>query len=147
MLRPDGGPIGWNALLPLGMGVCFAVYQILTRALRADSHSVRLFHTALWVFIALSCYVPFVWQTPSWRGCAVMGTIGLLGWVGLYALDLAVDAAPPAAYAGFAFLQLVWSALLESAVHGFAPAGVQVAGMLLIVATLACYGIPGRTET
>jgi drug/metabolite transporter (DMT)-like permease len=146
MLHPDRAAFGWNALLPLSMGFCFATYQILTRSLRADSHSVRLFHTALWVFLALSFYLPFVWQTPSWRGCAVMGAIGLLGWVGLYTLDLAMDSAPPAAYAGFAFLQPVWSAVLESALHG-APSGAQVAGILLIVAALGCYGIPGRAES
>jgi drug/metabolite transporter (DMT)-like permease len=139
IVRPAWTAISWNAVLPLTMGLCFVVYQILTRGLRADSHAVRLFHTALWVFVPVSCYVPFVWQTPSWRGAAAMAVIGVLGWIGLYALDIAVDTTPPAAFAAFALLQPVWSLIFESTIHGFMPARRQVAGCILVLVALSYY--------
>jgi drug/metabolite transporter (DMT)-like permease len=72
---------GWLLLLPLGMAFCFALYNVLTREMRSKRTSANLFHTALWVFIALSFVMPSVWQTPSLKAALAMIGIGVWGFV------------------------------------------------------------------
>ena len=112
--RPDFGVLRPAALLALGMAACFAFYVVGMGSLRGDPILVKLFHTGLWVFAALTLVQPFVWHTPSTRGLVAMIAIGALGWVGLYALDQAIEAASPALIAPVFYTQLAWETLLES---------------------------------
>ena len=90
-------------LLPLGMGFCFALYNVLTREMRTERTSANLFHTALWVFIALSFVMPSVWHTPSLKAALAMIGIGVWGFVLLLFLDRALAWAPASLVAPFIY--------------------------------------------
>lgn len=110
---PFPGTGGWLLLLPLGMGFCFALYNVLTREMRTERTSANLFHTALWVFIALSFVMPSVWHTPSLKAALAMIGIGVWGFVLLLFLDRALAWAPASLVAPFIYTQCIWGDALE----------------------------------
>jgi drug/metabolite transporter (DMT)-like permease len=130
--RPDLGVLRPAAGLAFGMALCFSFYVVGMRAIRRDPVLVKLSHTALWVFVALSLVQPFIWHTPTLRGFAAMALIGMLGLVGLYALDTAIEAASPAIIAPLFYTQLVWEILLQSRLH-LMHQPREIAGLVLIL--------------
>ena len=76
----DFPTLSWRYLAPVGMGFCFAAYVIMTRCMTGESTSTKLFHTALWVFGALSLIVPFLWKTPTPRTLVIYILIGIIGF-------------------------------------------------------------------
>jgi drug/metabolite transporter (DMT)-like permease len=133
ILRPDPSVVAAAAVYPLAMGGCFIAYMVMTRNMAADSTATNLFHTALWVFAALTLYLPFIWRTPSLRGLLVLVAIGLLGLAGLYALDRAIHLSAPAAWASAGYLQLTSALLLEKLLYGRTVNALQALGATLIV--------------
>jgi drug/metabolite transporter (DMT)-like permease len=131
--------LGWpgvirpGAVLPLAMAACFALYLVLTRAMRDETPATRLFYTALGVWIPLSLGLPWFWQTPTVRDLAVMMAIGVLGFLVLAALDHALDAAPVGRLAPFVLTQLVGDVLIRAALTRERPTLVTVAGMVVIL--------------
>jgi drug/metabolite transporter (DMT)-like permease len=110
---PDAGVLRRGALLGVGMAVCFSLYVIVVKSMSGEALLTKLFHTALWVFIALSLGLPYFWKTPTVRGTGAMIVIGLLGWIGLLSLDLAIEVMPVGILAPVLYTQLVWDMLLQ----------------------------------
>lgn len=129
--RPDARLLQPAALLALGMALCFAMYLVVSRRMKDELILCKLFHTALWVFAALTFALPLFWQTPSPGGLLAMIGIGLLGWCGLYTLDRGVELAPPAWLAPMLYTQLIWSQIIEAMVTRHFPGPRMLAGMLL----------------
>lgn len=111
--NPDSGVLQRGALLGVGMATCFSLYLFVVRSMHKEALLTKLFHTALWVFIALSVGLPYFWKTPTFRGTGAMIVIGLLGWVGLLSLDLAIEIVPVGVLAPVLYTQLVWDMLLQ----------------------------------
>jgi drug/metabolite transporter (DMT)-like permease len=132
--KPGAGVFHPAALLALGMAACLAAYPIVSRGMRHEPELVKLFHTALWVFIPLSCVMPFFWQTPTMRGFMAMSAVGVLGCGGLYALDRSVEIAPPALIAPVLYTQLAWDVLLRWVGHATLPDTKTLIGTLLVFA-------------
>jgi drug/metabolite transporter (DMT)-like permease len=107
-------------LLPLGMGFCFALYNVLTREMRTERTSANLFHTALWVFIALSFVMPGLAYPFPESGVAMIG-IGVWGFVLLLFLDRALAWAPASLVAPFIYTQCIWGDALELIRRRFHP--------------------------
>ena len=128
---------GWLLLLPLGMGFCFALYNVLTREMRTERISANLFHTALWVFIALSFVMPSVWHTPSLKAALAMIGIGVWGFVLLLFLDRALAWAPASLVAPFIYTQCIWGDALELIRRRFHPGLHELLGSILIMGSLA----------
>jgi drug/metabolite transporter (DMT)-like permease len=114
---PDRGVLRLSSLLAVGAGFCLALYLTVIRSLRHEPMVTKLFHTALWVFLALSVALPAFWQVPTPRSMIGMAAIGLIGWCGLYSLDAALELASPALLAPALYSQLVWDALLALLLH------------------------------
>lgn len=134
---PFPGTGGWLLLLPLGMGFCFALYNVLTREMRTERTSANLFHTALWVFIALSFVMPSVWHTPSLKAALAMIGIGVWGFVLLLFLDRALAWAPASLVAPFIYTQCIWGDALELIRRRFHPGLHELLGSILIMGSLA----------
>jgi drug/metabolite transporter (DMT)-like permease len=110
---PDAGVLRRGAILGVGMAVCFSLYMFVVRSMKGEALLTKLFHTALWVFMALSLGLPYFWKAPTVRGMIAMTAIGLLGWIGLLSLDLAIEAMPVGILAPVLYTQLVWDMLLQ----------------------------------
>ena len=134
---PFPGTGGWLLLLPLGMGFCFALYNVLTREMRTERTSANLFHTALWVFIALSFVMPSVWHTPSLKAALAMIGIGVWGFVLLLFLDRALAWAPASLVAPFIYTRCIWGDALELIRRRFHPGLHELLGSILIMGSLA----------
>jgi len=96
--------------------------------MRGETAASRLFYTALGVWVPLGLVVPWGWKTPTLRDFAIMASIGILGFLFLLGLDVALDAAPVGRLAPFVLAQPIWIVLIDAIVGGRAPARHVVAG-------------------
>ncbi len=66
IIRPGGGLFQPAALLPIGVTVFYAMYQIITRMISHRTDPINsVFYTAIVGGILMSAIVPFFWQTPT----------------------------------------------------------------------------------
>jgi drug/metabolite transporter (DMT)-like permease len=130
--RPDGGVLQL-AVLPLGMALCFSLYQVMTRMMRAEDTLPSLFYTAGGVFVLLSFGMPSFWQTPTLESALLMVSIGLVGFLGLFTLDKACEMAPASIVAPFAYTQPIWIIILSYLASGQFPGRLAILGVLTII--------------
>ncbi len=135
IVRPGAGVFSWFALLPMGMALTNALYQILTRKVSGIEHPMTsLFYGALVGTLMFTLALPVAWVAPqSTYHWLLLVTMWVLGLVGHLALIRALDYAPATLLAPFSYSQLVWVTLLGLAVFGDFPDGWSLVGMAIIV--------------
>jgi drug/metabolite transporter (DMT)-like permease len=151
-LRPPfltgAAPPHWAYLLPLGMAVVYALYQILTRKLAAvDDPRTTILHTGFAAAIATSLAQPFVWEWPSAGMWGVFVLLGVLGGGGHFLLVLAFARAPASLLAPMSYTQLIWAALAGVLVFGDLPDGWTVLGAAIIAAGGILVALPERPSS
>jgi drug/metabolite transporter (DMT)-like permease len=130
-------PVHLRALvLPLGMAVCFALYIVMTREMRAEPILPKMFHTAFWVCTVLTLCLPLFWKTPTLHGAIVIASIGVVGWFALLFLDRAADTAPAAVVGPVLFSNVIWAEVIHWAVRGTRPAGFAILGTAIVAAAV-----------
>jgi drug/metabolite transporter (DMT)-like permease len=136
IVRPGSSVFTWYALLPVGMAVCNALYQILTRKVAGAEHPLTsLVWGAIVGAVLFSAMAPTYWQAPDRLGhWALLGLIGLLASIGHYLLILAYEYADATLLAPFSYTMMIWALLLGYLVFGQLPDGWSFAGMGVIVA-------------
>ena len=135
IVRPGAAVFTPYALLPIGMALCNALYQILTRKVAGVEHPLTsLVWGAIVGAVLLSIVLPFAWVTPTnpWHW-VLLAVIGLLASVGHFILIRAYDYASATGLAPFFYTQLVWVMLLGWLVFGDFPDGWSLFGMGIIV--------------
>jgi drug/metabolite transporter (DMT)-like permease len=113
LVGPNQNISGSGVLLALAAAVSFSLYVVMTKMLQGESVLTNLFYTALGVFIPLSLAVASFWQPLTLRAAFMMSSLGLLGFLLLWMLDKALDAASPSALAPFLFTQTFFMIALE----------------------------------
>jgi drug/metabolite transporter (DMT)-like permease len=138
IVRPGFGMVHWAYLLPLGSATCFALYQITTRILsRHDSSVTTLAHSVTVGLIVTSVVVllPNQWRAPDLHGWMLMVTVGAVGGIAHYILIRALTLAPAALLAPFAYLQLVWAAIVGFVWFGDIPGWSTTVGAAVLAAS------------
>lgn len=135
-------PFGWNSLIGIAGALCFAVYAIVTREMQEEPILPKLFHTAFWVVLALTPFVPFFWQPPSRKAMIAMSLVAIFGWITLFFLDRAVDAAPPAILAPLFYCILLWTEFSHWIIQRSPPSHGDLAGSLLILGAVGATILP-----
>jgi len=135
IVRPGFSVFTLYALLPLGMAVCNALYQILTRKLAGVEHPLTsLFWGAL---IGTLLYTPFLPTSGSMPETGLhwvlFGLMGVFGLVGHLLLIRAYDFANASLLVPMHYTQLVWVILLGYLVFDDFPDRWSLAGMAIIV--------------
>jgi len=135
IVRPGSGLFGWVALLPLGMALCNAFYQILTRKLSGIEHPMTsLFWGAL---VGTAMFTPFLgsaWTPPTGLLDAVLFLfLGAFGFAGHLLLIRAYEHATVSLLAPLHYSQLVWVLALGWLLFGEFPDGWSMIGMSIIV--------------
>jgi drug/metabolite transporter (DMT)-like permease len=137
IVRPGSELFTPYALLPLGMAVCNALYQILTRKVAGVEHPLTsLVWGAIVGAVVMSLAAPFVWAPPqaAWHGALIV-VIGVLASVGHFLLIRAYEHASASLLALYTYSALVWAMLMGWLVFGDFPDGASLAGMGIIVAS------------
>ncbi|XAH24881.1 DMT family transporter [Xylophilus sp. GW821-FHT01B05] len=134
VLRPGGDSFGWAILLPLGLVLSNAWFQVLTsRLAQTEDPMVMQFYSG-WVGTLLtSGLLPFVWVTPD-KGSVwlALGLMGLMGTVGHYLLTLAYGRTPASTLMPFLYSQIGFAMLAGWIMFSHVPDSTSVTGMVLI---------------
>ncbi|QJQ94182.1 MULTISPECIES: DMT family transporter [Halomonadaceae] len=133
------GPIDWRAqpaaLLPFGMALCFALYQLCTRRFgRADHPLTSLFYAGLAGALVSCAVVPWFWTPIALGDAPLFLAVGVLGAVSQLALIMAMRCAPASLVSPFLYLQIVWASAAGYLVFGDAPQLTTYLGAVLIIA-------------
>lgn len=135
IVRPGFSVFTLYALLPLGMAVCNALYQILTRKIAGVEHPfTSLFWGALIGTLLFTPFLPASWQMPySPLHWALFGLMGIFGLIGHLLLIRAYDYANASLLVPMHYTQLVWVIVLGYLVFDDFPDGWSLVGMAIIV--------------
>jgi len=143
VIGPASVEVSLLVLFPLGQALVNAFYQIATRSLGSrDSPYTTITYTGVTgtlvalalVPLALTGVVPMedVWVDPDLTQWVWLTLLGLLGVVSHFCMILAFTAAPASVAAPFAYVGLIWSALVGLFVFGEIPTSATIAGAIVI---------------
>ena len=134
ILRPGGSVFSWAILLPLGLVVTNASFQVLTSRLARTERPLTMHLWTGWVGTLLATVpLAFAWQTlPSWRDWALLGLMGLMGTVGHLFLIHAYQRAPASTLTPYLYAQIAFAMLGGWLVFAQVPDATSLVGMGLI---------------
>jgi drug/metabolite transporter (DMT)-like permease len=136
IIRPGGESFSWAMLLPLGLVVSNAWFQVLTSRLARTEDPVTMHLYTGWVGTLLaSLSLPFVWTWLDnpwlWAGLCFMG---LTATVGHFMLILAFRNAPASTLTPYLYSQIGFAMLGGWLAFAHVPDGWSMLGMALIAA-------------
>lgn len=134
IIRPDGDDFNWAMLLPLGLVICNAWFQILTsRLARTEDPFTMHFYTGWVGTLAASLALPFVWAAlDSWTLWAGLALMGLMGTVGHFMMILAYGRAPVSTLTPFLYAQIGFAMLGGWIAFSHVPDRWSMLGMVMI---------------
>lgn len=146
VVRPGAGVFGWEAALPLGAALSYAVFQVLTSKLSTlESPYTTHFYTGA---VGAALLLPVIAAVAAAGGidlgavarAATPGVValvllaGLCGTVGHLCLILALGLAPASTLMPFMYVQIGVAAVIGWAWFGHVPDAVGLAGMAVVAA-------------
>lgn len=134
IIRPSRDDFSWAMLLPLGLVVCNAWFQILTSRLARTEDPVTMHFYTGWVgMVVTSLALPFVWTTlDSWTLWASLALMGFMGTVGHFMMILAYGRAPVSTLTPFLYAQIGFAMLGGWIVFSHVPDRWSMLGMMMI---------------
>ena len=113
IIRPGASSFEWPMLLPLGLVISHAWFQILTSRLARTEDPVTMQFYSGWIGTLLASLVlPFVWTSlDSWMLWAGLGLMGLMATVGHFMMILAYARTPVATLTPFLYAQIGFAML------------------------------------
>jgi drug/metabolite transporter (DMT)-like permease len=142
IIRPGAQTFQWATLLPLGLVVTNAWFQVLTSRMARTEDPVTMHLWTGWVgTLVATLILPFVWahvdRAIFW---ALMGLMGLMGTIGHFLLILGYQRAPAATLTPYLYVQIAFSMVAGLVVFSHVPDGPALFGMVLIAVCGAAGG-------
>ncbi len=135
ILDPGAGVFSPGALVALGGALLFATYGLLTRYVsRGDSSTTSLFWTGTIGAITMSVVGAFFWQNIAMADWGWVGALSAASLLGHWLLIKCYEAAEASVVQPFAFLQLVFIAILGVSLFGETLRPNVVIGAGIVVA-------------
>lgn len=136
ILRPGSDTFSWAMLLPLGLVVSNAWFQLLTSKLAQTENPLTMHFYTGWVgTLIASCALPFVWQPlPSWHWWMLLCLMGLMATIGHFLLILAYQRAPASTLTPYSYAQIGFAMLGGWLMFDHVPDRMALAGIGLIAA-------------
>lgn len=134
IIRPGGEAFQWASLLPLGLVVTNAWFQVLTSRLARTEDPVTMHLWTGWVgTLVASLALPFVWTwiANPWAW-VLLCFMGIAATIGHFLLILAYQRAPAATLTPYLYSQIAFAMVAGLAVFSHVPDGWALAGMVLI---------------
>ncbi len=134
IIRPGGERFSWAMLLPLGLVVSHAWFQILTSRLARTEDPITLHFYTGWIGTLLaSLALPFAWTwLDSWTLWAGLALMGLMGTVGHFMMILAYARAPVSTLTPFLYAQIGFAMLGGWLAFSHVPDDLSLLGMGMI---------------
>ena len=134
IIRPGHDAFEWTTLLPIGLVVSNAWFQVLTSKLvKTENPLTMQFYTGWAGTLVASLALPFVWiSLESWTLWACLGLMGLAGTVGHFLLILAYQRAPAATLTPYLFCQIGFAMFGGWLVFSHVPDQWSLVGMGMI---------------
>lgn len=134
IIRPGFAQASLGTLLPLGAGLSFAAYLLVTRKLVGRSPPlVTQTATALVGAVLSTLLLPLGWSWPSASAWALMLAIGAGSCVGHVLITLAHEHAPAAVLAPLTYLSLVSATALGYLLFGDLPDLLTLLGAAIVI--------------
>jgi drug/metabolite transporter (DMT)-like permease len=132
--QPSAAGISAGALFALAAALFYALTLVTSRQLSTteSSHTI-LFYYSLFVILALSVWMPWVWVTPHWKDLWLILFAGVAGSFGQFFLNQAMRYGEVSLLAPLDYSGLVWAGLLGFIVWGDIPTPVVLAGSAIIM--------------
>lgn len=134
IIRPGGQAFNWASLLPLGLVVTNAWFQVLTSRLARTEDPVTMHLYTGWVGTLLaSLALPWVWTAlPHWWLWAALCFMGVTATVGHFMLILAYQRAPAATLTPYLYGQIAFAMLAGWLVFSHVPDDWSMLGIAMI---------------
>ena len=134
ILRPGGTVFSWAILLPLGLVVSNAWFQVLTSRLARTEKPLTMHFYSGWVgTLIASVALPFAWAPlPGWHWWAILCLMGFMGTVGHLFLILAYQRAPASTLTPYLYTQIAFAMLGGWLMFSHVPDAASLVGMALI---------------
>ncbi len=137
VIRPGFAEVSIGELAQLAAAPLFATSYLIAKSLtRTENSAVIVGVLTITSTLALTPFAIANWQTPSLHETLFLSLTAFFATSGHYALTRAFKAAPLTVTQPFAFLQLVWAALLGMAMFGEPLDPWVIAGGGVIVASV-----------
>jgi drug/metabolite transporter (DMT)-like permease len=108
IIRPGFATVDAAVLYPLGAGLCFALYIIITRKLAGTANAITTtFQTSAIGALVMTAIIPFVWTAPSLEQWSLMVLMAAFGVSGHYLVTRAYDYAEASLLAPFAYTEIL----------------------------------------
>jgi drug/metabolite transporter (DMT)-like permease len=136
ILRPGHAEFSWTLLLPIGLVVTNAWFQVLTSKMARTENPLTMHFYTGWVgTLIASCVLPFFWQAlPSWHWWGLLCFMGAFGTIGHFLLILAYQRAPASILTPYLYAQIAFAMLASWLVFSHLPDALSLIGMALIAA-------------
>jgi drug/metabolite transporter (DMT)-like permease len=134
ILRPGGTVFSWAILLPLGLVVSNAWFQVLTRRLARTEKPLTMHFYTGWVGALIATIpLPFVWTSlAGWHWWGLLCLMGLTATVGHFLLILAYQRAPASTLTPYLYVQIAFAMLGGWLIFSQIPDATSLFGMALI---------------
>ncbi|MBU2285680.1 MAG: DMT family transporter [Gammaproteobacteria bacterium] len=133
ILRPGGDAFTWAVLLPLGLVLSNAWFQVLTSKLAKTENPLTMHFYTGWVgALIASIAVPFAWTALSWHSWALLCLMGFMGTVGHFILILAYQRAPASTLTPYLYAQIAFAMFGGWLMFSHVPDATSLLGMALI---------------
>ena len=134
ILRPGGNSFSWAILLPIGLVLTNAWFQLLTSKLAQTENPLTMQFYTGWVgTLIATCALPFVWTAlPSWHWWALLCLMGFMGTVGHFLLILAYQRAAASTLTPYLYVQIGFAMLGGWLIFSHVPDVASLAGIGLI---------------
>ena len=134
IIRPGGERFSWAMLLPLGLVILNAWFQILTsRLARTEDPMTMHFYTGWVGFLLASLALPFIWTwLDSWLLWAGLALMGLMATVGHFMMILAYARTPVSTLTPFLYAQIGFAMLGGWLAFSHVPDPLSLLGMAMV---------------
>jgi len=134
ILRPGGSVFSWASLLPLGLVLTNAWFQVLTsRLARTEKPLTMHFYTGWVGTLIASIPLPFAWRAlPGWEAWWLLCLMGFMATVGHFILILAYQRAPASTLTPYLYVQIAFAMFGGWLLFSQVPDSASLVGIGLI---------------
>ena len=134
IIRPGHANFAWTMLLPLGLVVTNALFQVLTSKMARTEDPVTMHIYTGWVgSILITIFLPFVWvPLPTVELWGWLLLMGLAATLGHFMLILAYQRAPAATLTPYLYTGIGFAMLGGCLVFSHVPDTWSIIGMVMI---------------